>query len=118
MSEITTAKYSEKEVDQLVKEFGDRGEDKWARNQTWKAIRIHGVRILHAYKSGKSVFQGDMKNANRMIAFLEHQQRVTKTKATSKETQNSATQTEDDWIDDLLNEKRRSRNRVTTREIR
>ena len=48
MSEITTAKYNESTVDQMVVKYTDERLNgrwnMWELNQTWKATRLDGVR--------------------------------------------------------------------------
>ena len=48
MSEITTSKYNEHTIDQMVKRYNkERLEGRWnlwELNQTWKATRVDGVR--------------------------------------------------------------------------
>ena len=49
MGEFTTSQFSEPEVNETVRAHG-KVEDMWEQQQTWKAIRVNGVRILHAFK--------------------------------------------------------------------
>ena len=116
MSEITSSKYSEAEIDHLIKTYASNDNGKWERHQTWKATRLLGVRILYAFKRGKSVFQGDMKAANIMIAFLEKQRREKVETNTTTKVKNTSTQTEDDWVDSFLNEKRCHKHKTSTKE--
>ena len=50
MSDVTTPKYSEREVNDMVRAHTGENNDIWEQHRTWKEIRISGVRILHAFK--------------------------------------------------------------------
>ena len=101
MGEITTSKYSEELVNEMAQAHKGDEEATWERHQTWKAIWINKVRILHAYKRQKTVLQGDMRNARNMIDILEMMNKMSKmalkpmSKCKEKRTADNATQTED-----------------------
>ena len=108
MSEITTAKYNENTIDRMVTRYNEErlngGWNMWELNQTWKATRLDGVRILHAYKRKKTVFQGNLTNAKEMIRMLEAiVERDTERREYAKQCnkgdqRNKSTQTDDDWL--------------------
>ena len=50
MGEFTTSKYSEQEVNEMVRAHTGGSEDIWEQHQTWKTVWIGGVRILRAFK--------------------------------------------------------------------
>ena len=103
MGEITTNKYSEELVNEMAQAHKGDEKAEWDRHQTWKAIWINKVRILHAYKRQKTVLQGDMGNARNMIDILEMMNKMSmitqkpKPKCNEKRTIDTATQTEEWW---------------------
>ena len=50
MGEFATSKYSAEQVNEMVQAHKGAEEAIWGRHQTWKAIRIDKVRIIHAFK--------------------------------------------------------------------
>ena len=58
MDEATTSKYSEREVNEMVRAHAGEINDIWEQHHTWKAIRIAGVRILHAFKRQNQLYKG------------------------------------------------------------
>ena len=54
-SEITVSKFIEQAVSEMVRARTGIYRDGWEIHRSWKAFRIEGVRILHAYKRQKVV---------------------------------------------------------------
>ena len=106
MGEITTDKYNVRQVNEMADRYN--GADVvWDEHQTWKAVWICKVRILHAYKRQKTVFQGDMRKAREMIEVLETMNCTTmkpKEASKNKRTADKATQTDDWWTINLSGE--------------
>ena len=77
MSEITIAKYSDGLVDEMVNTYTNiymKGEmNSRELHQSWKSTMAEDLGALHAFKRQKTVFQGNLVKAKKMIQVIDDQ---------------------------------------------
>ena len=70
MSDITITHIDERPITQFTKQTASLGEDAWRSHQTWQAILVNSVRILHSCKRMRTVFQVYPEKVSRMATEL------------------------------------------------
>ena len=102
--EITTTKYTENQINEMAHAYKGSEEYAWGKHQTWKAIWVDKVRILHAFRRKKTTFQGDKRRAQDMIQMLDmvmSKKTATKAGGRTEKKMSVSTQTDDWWIQNL-----------------
>ena len=78
MGEITTTKYTENQINEMVRAHKGNDNYAWAEHQTWSAIWINKVRIAHAFRRRKPLY-GWRKQDNKQIKIPRTKGAETKT---------------------------------------